>query len=145
MKLDAILVAIDLSAHSEKALECAIGLARRLGGKIHLIHSFHVPIPGPPPDATVIPREAMTASREVAARKLEAMRQRVEAEGVETVLHLRPGHPVSEIAETAKEVGADLIVMGTRGLGGLQHVLLGSVAEPMLRTAPCPVLTVKAR
>ena len=52
--------------------------------------------------------------------------------------------PAEAIARCAEKVGADLIVMGTRGLTGLKHVLLGSVAERTLRTAPCPVLTVKA-
>ena len=53
------------------------------------------------------------------------------------------GAPPSEIAALADETGVDLIVIGTRGLGGLEHVLLGSVAERTIRIAPCPVLTVK--
>jgi nucleotide-binding universal stress UspA family protein len=65
-------------------------------------------------------------------------------QGVQTEEHLSPLFPPEGIAESAAEVGADLIVMGTRGLTGFKHVLLGSVAERTVRTAPCPVLTVKA-
>ena len=59
-------------------------------------------------------------------------------------LHSRRGHPSGVIAETAEEIGCQLIVMGTRGNSGLSHVLLGSVAERTLRMAPCSVLAVKA-
>ena len=52
--------------------------------------------------------------------------------------------PSMAIAETVTELDCDLVVMGTRGLSGIKHVLLGSVAERAIRTAPCPVLTVKA-
>jgi nucleotide-binding universal stress UspA family protein len=58
---------------------------------------------------------------------------------------LRQGGAVDEILAHAKEAGADLIVMGTHGRTGLSHLLMGSVAERVLRTAHCPVLTVKAR
>jgi nucleotide-binding universal stress UspA family protein len=81
--------------------------------------------------------------REAAAQKLERILERMKAEGIECALHLCPGHPVGAILDTAEEVDADLIVMGTRGLSGLKHVLLGSVAERTIRTAPCPVLTVR--
>ena len=57
---------------------------------------------------------------------------------------LTPMLPSEAISSAAQELGADLIVMGTRGLTGLKHVMLGSVAERTIRIAPCPVLTVKA-
>jgi nucleotide-binding universal stress UspA family protein len=62
--------------------------------------------------------------------------------GVDAQLHLRPGHPVTEIVAMAEELHVDLIVMGTRGRTGLAHLVLGSVAERVTRTAPCPVMTV---
>jgi nucleotide-binding universal stress UspA family protein len=58
--------------------------------------------------------------------------------------HLSPASPSLAIETTVEEVGADLVVMGTRGLSGIKHVVLGSVAERTVRTCPCPVLTVKA-
>jgi nucleotide-binding universal stress UspA family protein len=58
---------------------------------------------------------------------------------------LREGTPVEEILNAARETSADLIVMGTHGRTGLPHVLLGSVAERVVRSAQCPVLTVRAK
>ncbi len=63
--------------------------------------------------------------------------------GIAVETHLTEGANAHAIVETAKKVNADLIVMGTRGLSGLKHVMLGSVAERTIRISPCPVLTVK--
>jgi nucleotide-binding universal stress UspA family protein len=68
---------------------------------------------------------------------------KVKSAGVAVESTVTPTAPVEAIERTAEEIGADLVVMGSRGLTGLKHVLLGSVAERTLRTAPCPVLTVK--
>ena len=81
--------------------------------------------------------------REAAERRTDEWRTKVMREGIEVEVSLSSRFPSLEISETASEVGADLIVMGTRGLSGIKHVLLGSVAERTLRLAPCPVLTVK--
>ena len=142
MKIENIVVAVDFSEPSERALEFAVGLAGRVKAKIHLVHSFHVPIPGPTPDTIVFPRDMWTSMRDAASRRLEATLERLEREGIEAQLHLRPGYAVLAIHETVEEVGADLIVMGTRGLSGLRHVLLGSIAERTVRSATCPVITV---
>ena len=63
--------------------------------------------------------------------------------GLVAMAHLAELPPAQAITQTAEEIGADVIVMGTRGLAGLKHVLLGSVAERTIRTAPCPVITIK--
>ncbi len=138
-----LLVPVDFSAHSDRALDCAIGLAKTFGSKIHLIHAYHLPIQIAPPDQVVIPRDFWTAVRDSAARKLEKTVQKVKAAGVDAETHLAELPPAQAISKTAEKIGADLIVMGTRGLTGLKHVLLGSVAERTIRTAPCPVMTLK--
>ncbi len=142
MKLTSILVAVDFSEPSQRALEAAIAMAKKLGGRIHLLHSYHVPIPGPMPDLIYFPPDTWTPVREASAKRMQEMIDRLRAEGIEGHLHLGPGYAVGAILETAKEVHADLIVLGTRGLTGLPHVLLGSIAERVVRAAPCPVLTV---
>jgi nucleotide-binding universal stress UspA family protein len=81
--------------------------------------------------------------RLAAQNQLDTWAEKVSATGVEVSLTLTPLIASEGIARVAADVGADLIVMGTRGLSGIKHVLLGSVAERTLRVAPCPVLTVK--
>jgi len=144
MQLRKILVPTDFSVHSAKAIEAAVSLAKAYGGKVHLLHAYHLPMLVGMPDEVVIPPDFWTTVRDTAARKLEKAAQKVKAEGVEVESHLVEFVPSDAIVQAAKDLGVDLIVMGTRGLTGLKHVLLGSVAERTLRLAPCPVLTVKA-
>jgi nucleotide-binding universal stress UspA family protein len=143
VKLANFVVGVDFSEPSERAFEAARGLARRLGARVHLVHAFHTPVQGPFPDLIVFPADALASYREAATRTLQAMLEKLRAAGVEGHLHLAPGNAVSVIDEVARAVGADLVVVGTRGRTGLPHVLLGSVAERVVRTAPCPVLTVR--
>ena len=142
-RFETLLVPVDFSAHSDKALAYAIGLAKTFGSKVHLIHAYHLPIQIASPDQVVIPQDFWSAVRDSAARKLEKTVQKVKDAGVDAETHLAEVPPVQAINQTAEKIGADLIVMGTRGLTGLKHVLLGSVAERTIRTAPCPVMTVK--
>ena len=138
-----ILVPLDFSSHSTKALELAMVLAKSFGGRIDLLHAYHLPPLVGMPDEILIPADFWTGVRDAAARKLEKSAQKVKAAGIPLETHLVEFAPTDAIVETAKKTKADLIVMGTRGLTGLRHVLLGSVAERTLRLAPCPVLTVK--
>jgi nucleotide-binding universal stress UspA family protein len=143
-EIKCILVPVDFSEHSDKAVEYAIGLAKRFGSKLHVLHAYHVPVPIATPDQIAIPRDYFTSIREAAGKRLKACGDKIAAEGIKSETHLTEMLPVTAINETAKQVNADLIVMGTRGLTGLKHVLLGSVAERVIRTAPCPVLALKA-
>ena len=90
-----------------------------------------------------IPQDLWTQIRDAAGRKLDKASQTVSAEGLTVETHLTEGANAQAIVEVAVKIGADLIVMGTRGLSGLKHVMLGSVAERTVRLAPCPVMTVK--
>ena len=138
-----ILVPTDFSAHSEKALEVAERLAKLAGGKIHLLHCYQVNPGGISPYGIVIPEEFDREVREAAARHIEVLERRVAAKGIEVEAHISSRFPSEAVSDLAAELGADLIVMGTRGATGLKHILLGSVAERTIRIAPCPVLTVK--
>lgn len=142
-----ILVPIDFSPSSARALDTAAGLAERLGAKLVLLHAYHIDIPltsyamagGP-----VIPKGFYDQIRENATTKVAELAEQARKWGVE-VTGLAVSEPASiAIVEQAEQLGADLIVMGTRGNTGLKHVFLGSVAERVLRTAPCPVLTIRA-
>ena len=139
-----ILVPVDFSPHSDHALDYAVGLAKRFGAKVHVLHAYHVPVPIATPDQIAIPRDFFTSIRDAASKRLKQAADKLAAEGVKVETHLTEMLPATAVVEAAGRLHADLIVMGTRGLTGLKHVLLGSVAERTLRTAPCPVLTVKA-
>ncbi len=139
-----ILVATDFSPHAARALEHAVGWARALGATIDVFHVYEAPLVELTPYHLAIPLRVLEGVRDAARERLEELREKGTAEGVEIAVHLREGNSAEGIAAAAREIGADLIVMGTRGNTGLKHVLLGSVAERTIRLAPCPVLTLHA-
>jgi nucleotide-binding universal stress UspA family protein len=127
-------------------METAADLARRLGAELTLLHAY--PIPGFTfPDGSVVASPSMMQElAEGAARHLEAWRRDAEALGPAGVRAERVvGEPAREIVEFARTHPVDLLVLGTHGRTGLEHALIGSVAERVLRKAPCAVLTVRPR
>ena len=143
-RIEKILVPVDFSEHSARALEMAIDLAKAFGAGIQLLHCYQIQPLGISPYGIALPEGFDREVRQAAELRVEEWRGKVLQEGIEVEVHLSSRFPSLEISETASEIGADLIVMGTRGLSGIKHVLLGSVAERTLRLARCPVLTVKA-
>lgn len=141
---ESILVPVDFSPQSDRAAEVALEVATAIGAEIHLLHVYGIPvgIAGPGIYDTALPVTVMTDLRDSAAKALEERVARLGAGGVKVSGLVREGVPAQSIVEVAEELGAGLIVMGTRGLSGLKHVLLGSVAERTIRQAACPVLTV---
>lgn len=144
IEIKKILVPVDFSEHSKQALDIAVGLAKTLSAEVHLVHVLHYPVQVAAPGQMAIPADLWTEIRDAAARKLEKTTKTVEGEGIKAESHLSEGPNAHSIVELAEKLGVDLIVMGTRGLSGLKHVMLGSVAERTVRLAHCPVLTVKA-
>ena len=142
LDLRTLLVPIDFSDHARAALASAVGLARATQATIHLAHSVHVPIGVPL--VGDIAADVWGEVRRGAEQKLRGVEEEVRGAGIPVETHLREGAISQMIVEQARNLGTDLIVMGTRGLSGLQHVLLGSVAERTVCSAPCPVMTVKA-
>ncbi len=140
-----ILVCHDFSEDSTAALDLALELARPLSASLHLLHVWQRPVEILSPYEVPLPASVAQEARARANRRLEEEAERVRRAGVPVRASLREGSPAETIAETVRELGADVVVMGTRGRTGLAHVLLGSVAERTLRLAPCPVLTVKAK
>ena len=138
-----ILVAVDFSEPSDRALEAAIQLARSLGARLHVVHSFELPIPAVSPYEVAIPVAYLEETRNAASERLAAAVAAAREAGVETGSQMGEGPAASAIVDAAQEVSADLIVVGTHGHTGLKHLVLGSVAERTVRHAPCSVLTVK--
>jgi nucleotide-binding universal stress UspA family protein len=142
-----ILVPVDFSEHSEYAFEQAIGLAKTFGAELHLLHCYQLFPVGAAAASydLMIPESYERAVRESVTTSLSRWREKASAQGIPAEKHVRADIPAHGIIALAEELPADLIVMGTRGLTGFQHVLLGSVAERTVRLAPCPVLTVKPK
>lgn len=138
-----ILVPIDFSDHSEKALTTATALAQKFHARLHLLHCYQIHVGGVSPYGVALPANFDREVREAAERHLSDWAQKPRGAGLDVATTVTPIFASEAISNTAQEIGADLIVMGTRGLSGLKHVLLGSVTERTVRIAPCPVLTVK--
>ncbi len=149
-RLKRILVPIDFSDCSLKALRYAVPLARQHEASITLLHVVNVPtyyaVDGGgfnygafQPDYTALEAEL----RALGEKRLSAMAAEEAAQHVPTDSVVRTGPPATEIVELAKSIPADVIVISTHGRTGLSHVVLGSVAEHVIRHAPCPVLVVR--
>jgi glycine betaine transporter len=138
-----ILVPIDFSEYSERALDYAVALAGKLDAKVHLVNVIGIPALGVPELGVAISAgmmDSIVKSNQAALDKLAETRRTKASIG--SVI-LRTGDARELILGACAEVGADLIVMGTHGRRGVSRALLGSVAESVVRTAPCPVLTIR--
>jgi nucleotide-binding universal stress UspA family protein len=144
MTITRILVPTDFSADADAAFKYALGLARKFDAPVHLLHVVEDPLA-----AGVWSSEVYTA--EIAGLQLnlvrdaeERLRRSVPVDAGTVSTEVRTGHAAKQILEAARATKADLVVMGTRGRTGVAHVIMGSVAERVVRLAPCPVLTLRA-
>jgi nucleotide-binding universal stress UspA family protein len=139
-----LLVPVDFSKHSERALEAACELAKAFGSSLTVFHAYTIPT-YPLPEGYVFPSaEAVTEILEktqAAITDARVFAEKLGAPRVDAVV--AEGIAFAEIVRAARERNVDLIVMGTHGRTGLKHALLGSVAEKVVRKAPCAVLTVR--
>ena len=138
-----ILVPVDFSEHSQRALDYAVELAAKLDAKVHLLNVIGIPALGVPElgvalTAAVI--DNLVKDNQAALDKLADPRRKRASIGE---VMLRTGDTRDMILQACTEVNADLIVMGTHGRRGVSRALLGSVAESVVRTAPCPVLAIR--
>ncbi len=142
-----LLCPIDFSEASEHAAAHAVAIARWFGASITALHVDN-PIPLPMPGFTLAGDRGELPVDEAAVRELaRRVGETFPAQTSDVAIDVRveTGPPQTWIVEAAVAVPADLIVMGTHGVGGLEHLVLGSVTEHVLRTAPCAVLTVPPR
>ena len=144
-EVNSVLVATDFSKTAGPAVDAAIAIAKTFGAKLHVVHAFLTPVPLVSPYEVVVPDGFLDQARDVAAKSLKAVVEKISAEGLEATSHLTEVPAAPSIVRLATELDVDLIVVGTRGNTGLKHVLLGSVAERTIRLAPCSVLAVKPK
>ena len=136
-----ILVPIDFSERSLEALEIAHSLARRFGAVVHLAHIYATDIPMV--DALAMPLivpPVLVAQR--VRRHLKDVADKLRLEVRPGNFHAIAGRPADQICDLARQHAIDLIVVSTRGITGLKHLLLGSTSERIVRFSPCPVLVV---
>ena len=142
-----VLFTTDFSPYSKEALPHAVGMARDHGAELHVLHVLSTPELG-----VQFETMALALNGELLAQIEKASREELEKVVSEEVrkelpvtLALRRGAAFVEILRYAREVGIDLIVLATHGRTGLSHALFGSVAEKVVRKAPCPVLSVRPK
>ena len=142
-KLKRVLVPVDFSDCSKKALAYAVPFAKQFGAEIVIIYVVQ-PYP-PVPEMTAVDFDAiLTQARKGGEGELAKLRESI-TDDVTVKTVLRVGRPDLEIVRAADELNADLILLSTHGRTGLGRVFLGSVAEHVTRYAHCPVLTVRER
>jgi nucleotide-binding universal stress UspA family protein len=141
-EINRILCPVDLSDVSRHAIDHAALLARWYNAKITALHVCN-PVVIPAADfAAVGPVQFPLNDDELEEARGQLVACLEATRGLDTDVVVEQGHPVDRILERAKALPADLIVIGTHGVGGFQHLILGSVTEKVLRKASCPVLTV---
>ncbi len=153
---DRILVPLDGSEHSMKALECAVQIAKKFSGKITLLNVYSGSVqpillpepttlgsPGVPLLTAADVTKVAEAAKRAGKRILDDGEDKVKVEKVSFEKILVEGHPVEEIVREVKEHNFDLVVIGARGVSHIREILLGSVTDGVIHHAGCPVLVIK--
>ncbi len=145
--LHTIMVPVDFSENSMGAVDYAVKLGKRFGSRLILVHIYHFPVElltdWSAYGTLAGSGELLEALRKEREQQLSALAAEKAASGLEIATRVLEGTPFSEIVKAARTEKADILIMGTRGLTGIKHVLIGSTAEKVVRKAPCPVLVLK--
>jgi nucleotide-binding universal stress UspA family protein len=142
-----VLYASDFSAASRRALSTAISIAKSLDAKLTILYVL-APVVPMVPDRYVDPvtlDQLDKLARQWSARQVNRLAAQAKKAGVRATALLRDGDPAEQIVRAGRSTRADLIIVGTHGRRGLPKFFLGSVAERVVATAPCPVVTVRGK
>jgi nucleotide-binding universal stress UspA family protein len=134
-----ILVALDLSPVSEAVMRAAAIACAARPSELHVLHVLAPPPPEP------VKTLHLTTAADQTKNQLTTFAKDLPQSVSRVVIHVRIGDAEVEIAQLASDLEADLIVVGTHGYKGIERILLGSVAESLIRNAPCPVLTYRPK
>lgn len=138
-----ILIAVDSEPVATHAADVGVELAQALGAEMAFVTVVDSSL-GYPADTGVSPDELLSVAKQDAKGMLDDFRQRL-AQQTGAMEFILTGSPATEIVKAAREWPADVIVIGSHGRRGVPRVLLGSVAEGVMRHAPCPVLVIRAK
>lgn len=139
-----ILIPSDFSPHSVSALKLAVNLANTFDAELHLLHVVESLLPAVPLDPTGLyglPPDYDERVKAAVEVEIDKVVKTVQTK-VPLIRRIHTGSPLVEIVRYARKSSIDVVVMGTHGRTGLAHVVMGSVAESVLRSAPCPVMVV---
>ncbi len=138
-----ILVPLDFSESTSTLLDWAAHLAEQHGSSVVLLHAYHLPVEFQQLEGAYLPPEFWANVKREAEDSLSGYAKELSGRGIPVEMVVLEGYAATAIIDEATRRGVDLIVIGTHGLSGLKHLLLGSIAERVVQKAPCPVLTVK--
>ena len=140
-----ILYGSDFSKASGKALTCAISMAKANRARLTIVHAYASIVPMVPEQfiASTTWERVDTETRRWAERQVAGLADKAKKHGVRASAVMLIGDPAQQIVRKARATRADLIVVGTHGRRGLSKFFIGSVAERVIATAPCPVMTVR--
>ena len=144
IQIERILVPIDFSENANSVVEWAAHLAEEHGSRIILFHTYHLPVEFHQLEGAYLPADFWANVKAEAEQSLARFVEDLKKRGIEVEGVVREGYAATAIVDEAASQQADLVVIGTHGMSGLKHLLLGSIAERVVQKAPCPVLTVKA-
>jgi nucleotide-binding universal stress UspA family protein len=138
-----IVVGTDFSETAERAVDAAVDLAALVGATVSLVHAYELPMYSFPDSVVVSSPDVAQRITSDALERLEAAIERRKQRGVPIQSVLRMGAAWDELNGVAAEQNAEVIVVGTHGRRGFSRVMMGSVAERMVRTAVCPLLVIR--
>ena len=139
-----ILVPLDFSDYTDEIMNVAAQIAQKFGSTIHLLHVIPNMDYFTPYESFLSAGNLVNIQREIereVGKDMEAVAEKIKDIPVTKAIHT--GIAVLEIVDYVRTEKIDLVVMGTHGRGGLEHILIGSVAEKVVRKSPCPVLTIR--
>ncbi len=147
LRIRTILVPLDFSDASFRAIEFALPLARRFDASVHVVYVYegkpHFASMVDPPELFSDPAIELFSDREIAGRLRDEVQRRFSIDLPAKDCHFRSGRPCPEICDVAHKLDADLVVMATHGHTGFKHLTLGSTAEKVVRHVGCPILVVR--
>ena len=144
IEIRCILVPVDFSESAAPVMEWAAHLAEEHGSRIVLFHAYHLPVEFQQLEGAYLPPDFWANVKAEAEQSLSRYADELKKRGLSVEAVVREGYAATAIVDEAESQNADLVVIGTHGLSGLKHMLLGSIAERVVQKSPCPVLTVKS-
>jgi nucleotide-binding universal stress UspA family protein len=143
--MSTIVCAIDFSESSDRALAHALELGKRLGAKVVAVHAWQLPVYAVPDGVAVFGPEVVAEITDGLQKQLAKTLESHRVEGVTLEGKLVAGSPVESVLDAAKEAGADYVVIGTHGRTGFARLVIGSVAERLVRLSSIPVIVVPTK